>query len=302
MTNVVLGGGLVGSEIAKMLVESGDDFIVVTRNTREVLPGLFSVAADATSPAELDRVAPNPGVIFNSLNAPNYTKWHLEFPPLNSSVLNYAMSNGAQLVSVSNLYMYDSTSGPIGPRTPIKVSGKKGSVRQKMWEETQGFMDRGLLASEVRASDYIARGEQSPLGDRFAAQLVRDKAPSVIGRVDVKHSWTSPRDVARTCVEVVRQGAFGKVWHVPTNAPKTFQEVADDIRTCLRREPIRAKTTPSLALAVVGALVPIVRELKETAYQFDQEFIIDDEATRAVLSLQPTDWDYLVENLVNSYL
>lgn len=302
MTNVVLGGGLVGTELAKILLDRGEELIVVTRSRREILPGLFSVAADATNPAELNRLAPNPSRIYNSLNAPNYTKWHLEFPPLNTSVLNYAMGNGAQLVSVSNLYMYDSTGGPIGPRTSIKVSGEKGLVRQKMWEETQSFIERGLLASEVRASDYISRGNQSPLGDRFAALLVRDKTPSVIGHVDAKHSWTAPKDVARTCIEVVHQKAFGRVWHVPTNPAKTFQEVSNEIRQFLGKNPVSVKSMPRIALSVVGAFVPIVRAVKETAYQFNSEFTIDDEDTRDALSIQPTAWNELVEELVNSYL
>lgn len=301
MTTVVLGGGLVGTEIAKILSTSGDEFLVITRARREILPGVFSVAADATNSEELKSIAPNASVIFNSLNAPNYTKWHLQFPPLNRAVLNFALTNNAQLVSVSNLYMYEPTNNPIGVKTPIGASGKKGLVRQEMWEETQEFIARGLMAAEVRASDYISRGEQSPLGDRFAALLVRDKAPTVIGNVEAKHSWTSPIDVARTCVEVNRQAAFGEVWHVPTNPPKSFQEVADDIREYLGKNPIDVRAMSKTALAFIGAFVPIVRELKETAYQFDADFIIDDQVTRDRLNIQPTDWDQLIENLVNSY-
>lgn len=301
MTKVVLGGGLVGTEIAKLFRNREDDFIVITRTSREILPGIVSVAADATNSTELARIAPNASAIFNSLNAPDYTKWDRQFPPLNRGALNYAFDTGASIVSVSNLYMYDSTNGPIGVSTPIKVSGKKGLVRQQMWEETQAFMAQGLSVAEVRASDYLSHSEQSPLGDRFAAPLVRGKTPSVIGHVNKKHSWTSPKDVARTCVAVVDHGAFGRVWHAATNEPKTFQEVADDIRDALGEKHISIKMMPSVVVRLVGAVVPIVRELRETSYQFEQEFIIDDQETRENLGIQPTAWKNLIEDLISSY-
>ena len=40
----------------------------------------------------------------------------------------------------------------------------------------------------------------------------------------------------------------------------------------------------------VGMFVPMVRELKETYYQFDRPFILDDSETRSILGVEPTDW------------
>ena len=301
MTYVVLGGGLVGTEVARILQQRRADFAVVTRTRKEVLPGVFSVAADASSSEDLIRAIPSPSAVINALNAPNYTRWAEEFPPLNRAVLEFSIRNSAPLVSVSNLYMYDSTLGPIGPETPISESIKKGRIRQEMWLETKEYMSRGLAAAEVRASDYISHGEQSPLGDRFAATLLVGKAPSVIGNPAAKHSWTSPLDVARTCLAVLDQKAFGKVWHVPTNAPKTFQEVADDICEILGIRPLAVKSIPKSMFHAIGYFSPIVKELRETAYQFERDFIIDDNQSRSVLGIEPTEWELLVRNLVQHY-
>ena len=65
MTCVVLGGGLVGTEVARILKQRGADFAVVTRKRKEVVPGVFSVPADASSSEDLIRAIPSPfGVSF----------------------------------------------------------------------------------------------------------------------------------------------------------------------------------------------------------------------------------------------
>lgn len=300
MSVVILGAGLVGTEAARLLDSQNRSVTVISRTSREIIPGIISKSANAANVQELLEVEPKPTAIINALNAPNYDKWSIEFPPLNHGALEYALKSGAPIVSVSNLYMYES-SEPMVPTSRLRAGNKKGQLRQEMWEETKKYIDKGVLAAEVRASDYVSQGEQSPLGDRFVPVILKGKTPSVIGSTNTKHSWTAPIDVARIAIELIDKKMFGDVWHVPTNTAKTFQEVADEICNYVGLKRVKVRLIPKPIFHAIGVVSPIVKELRETYYQFENEFIINDQKTREHLKLNPTDWDILIRDLVNKY-
>ena len=53
---------------------------------------------------------------------------------------------------------------------------------------------------------------------------------SLLWSIEAEHSWTSPVDVARLLIEVASsERAWGRAWHVPTNAPRTQHQVIDDL-------------------------------------------------------------------------
>ena len=48
------------------------------------------------------------------------------------------------------------------------------------------------------------------------------KAVRVFGSADLPHSWTDVRDMGRALVALVAdESTWGRVWHAPTNAPRT---------------------------------------------------------------------------------
>jgi hypothetical protein len=55
-------------------------------------------------------------------------------------------------------------------------------------------------------------------------------------------------------------------------------------------------------ISTVGLFVPLVRELKETYYQFDEPFILDDSDTRSQLGLEPTDWTVVLKEHVAPFI
>ena len=51
----------------------------------------------------------------------------------------------------------------------------------------------------------------------------------------------------------------------------------------------------------VGLFVPMVRELKETYYQFDAPFVLDDSAARTELGIEPTDWKIVLNDHLSPF-
>jgi nucleoside-diphosphate-sugar epimerase len=303
-THLVIGGGPVGTETARRLAQSGHDVIVVTRSgSGPDDPGIRKGAADASSVDSLLAAAPAADALYNCVN-PEYHRWAQDWPPLASAFLTYAERTGAVLATCSNLYGYGPVTGPLTESLPLAAEGTKGRVRATMWLDAQAQHEAGRIrATEVRGSDYICAGEQSLVGSsRVVPRILAGKSVSLIGSIDVEHSWTSPVDVARLLIEVAaNERAWGRAWHVPTNAPRTQHQVIDDLADAAGVPRVRVTQLSPFITRTLGLFNPAIRELEETAYQRDRSFVIDDSAARAVFHIEPTPWPEILQSVIAPY-
>jgi nucleoside-diphosphate-sugar epimerase len=88
--------------------------------------------------------------------------------------------------------------------------------------------------------------------------------------------------------------AWGRAWHVPSNEPRTQDQVVADLAAAARTGPVRVSALPPAVLAAMGLVWPLMRELRETEYQFRDDFIMDSSAAQATFGLKPTPWEEVV--------
>ena len=298
---VVVGSGAIGTRVARQLGALGHEVTCVSRGGRRV-DEARSVALDASDAPALAALAKGSAAIFNCAN-PAYHRWVSDWPPIARSILGAAQDSGATLVTLSNLYPYGRVSAPMTPDTPMLADYAKAQVRATMWRDAlEAHRDGRVRACEVRASDFIGPDAQGAFGLRVVPRLVAGKSVQALGALDQAHSWSYVDDVATTLVTcATRPEAWGRVWHAPTNAPKTQREVIDDLCRLAGVEPVRASVVSPLLLRLVGLVNPVVRELPHTLYQFTAPFVIDDTATRAELGLEPTPWDEVLAATLANY-
>ncbi len=298
---LVVGSGAIGSRVARTLVARGDDVVVVSRGGSPVA-GATAVATPAQDTTRVTALAQGSSAIFNCVN-PAYHRWPRDWPPIAASLLAAATSSGATLVTLSNLYAYGRVDAPMSPDTPLNAEYAKALVRARMWSDALSAHEAGRVrACEVRASDFIGPGAQGVFGLRVIPRLLRAKSARVVGSLDQPHSWSYVDDVAATLVVCAeRPEAWGRVWHVPTNEPRTQRQVASDICAAAGVGPARLATTPVTLLRTLGLFNATVRELPATLYQFDLPFVIDDTATRRELALTPTPWAEVISTTVAAY-
>ena len=230
-THVVVGAGVIGSTLAELLANDGQEVIVVTRSgSGPTHKNIKRIAADVSDLSKLLEIAPSAAAIYNCVNPP-YHRWATEWPPIAASFLSYAEKTDAVLVTCSNLYGYGPVEVPMTESLPLNAPGINGKVRAQMWLEAKALHDAGRIkATEVRGSDYVCAGEQSRVGSRVMPKILAGKAAQVLGDIDVKHTWTYPLDVARLMQIVATDPkAWGKAWHVPSNEAKTQKELVNEL-------------------------------------------------------------------------
>ena len=302
-THLVVGAGGVGSAVALVLADAGVDVVLASRSGHGPDdPRISRVRVDASSVDALVSVAPSAVVIYNCVN-PKYTSWTTDWPPMAQAFLEYAERTGAVLATVSNLYGYGPVDVPMTEDLPLAADGEKARVRVRMWQDAKAANDSGRIrATEVRGSDYICPGEQSMLGDRVMPRILAGKNVQLIGDLDQPHTWTAPIDVARTVVTAAADPrGWGQAWHVPSNPPRSQREAVADLAAAAGVPAVKASPVPGVLLWGLGLVQPMIRELKETDYQRERPYLLDDSAARATFGLEPTPWADVLSGMVAHY-
>jgi nucleoside-diphosphate-sugar epimerase len=300
MSHLVIGAGVIGGRVTELLAERGERVSVVSRSGSGPAD-VTRVAADARDAEAMTRLASGADVIYNCVNPP-YHRWPADWPPIAASVLGAAERNGAVLVTLSNLYGYGPRAGaydashPMTEETPLAATGRKGRVRARVWQDALAAHVAGRVrATEVRAADFIGPGAESALGERVVRRVRQGRSVSVLGRADRLHTWSFVDDVARMLVVAgTDPKAWGGAWHVPSNEPRTQRAVVSDLGAVAGTGQVRVSAVPSAVLAGMGLVRPLMRELRETEYQFRDDFIMDSSAAQKAFGLKPTAWEEIV--------
>ncbi len=302
--HVVVGAGPVGSATARLLAERGEQVVVVTRTTASAAPldGVRRLQLDASDAQALGAAAEGAEVLYNCANPP-YHRWPEVWPPLAAALLAAAERSGAVLATVSNLYGYGAVDGPMSPDTPLRPVSAKGEVRAAMWRDALAAHRAGRVrATEVRGSDYLAANAVNALDDRAFSRALAGRTVQVLGDPDAPHSWTAPQDVARLLAAAgADERAWGRAWHVPSNAPRSQRQVVAELCAAAGRPAAKVTGIPRPLLALLGLANPTIRSARETAYQFERPFVLDDTATRETFGLAPTPWEEMLAGIAAAH-
>ena len=290
--HTVVGAGPIGTAVARRLVTDGHDVTLLSRSGRgPELPGVRRGTVDATDAAALTAAAKGADVLHLSVNPPHYGLWAQMWPPLTDAFLAAAEASGAILAITGNLYPYGPVDGPMREGMPDRAPGEKATLRAHLTAQAMARHAAGRIrAVEVRPSDFVGSSADSHL-DRVLPRALAGHAVRMIGRVDQPHSWTWVGDVARAQVAAAgNEAALGRVWHVPTNPPRTQREAVQDHCRAAGIDPVPVRAVPHLALRAAGLFQKQVAELEETRYQFVRPYVLDSSASEAALGLRPTPW------------
>ncbi|GAB3267024.1 NAD-dependent epimerase/dehydratase family protein [Kineosporia babensis] len=291
----IVGAGPVGRHLAALLVERGHEVVVATRSGRDTgIDGVHHVAIDAADAEALTSESKGAAVLYNCANPTDYTRWAREWPPLAASMIVAAERTGAVYAATENLYAYGPVDVPMHEGLPEIATDSKGALRARLWAQTRKAHNDGRIrAVQVRGSDYIgpgvgANGHLS----RVLPKALEGKNVTVIGSPDQPHTFTYVNDVARTLAAAAADPtAYGRSWHVPSNAPRTQRQALTDLLATAGRPPVKIRGLPPILLRTLGLVSPLMREVADMSYQWTRPYVLDDSAARQHFGLEPTPWE-----------
>ncbi|GAA3598630.1 NAD-dependent epimerase/dehydratase family protein [Klugiella xanthotipulae] len=301
--HLVLGAGLIGTELTRQLVARGDTITLVTRRGTE-LPGTAALARDASDADGLIDAAAGAQTIFLCTNPP-YADWAAQWPPIFAAAIAAARATGARLVVMGNLYGYGRAEQPMTEHTPFQPAEGKGEIRAEGWRRIRAAQDRGeVRAVEVRASDYVGpyAGATAHLGRDFFAALLASKTARVVGSPTEPHAWSYLPDIAATLIaaaDATADSHWGRAWVVPSTT-RTRVEIAREINEAYGCAG-RVARLPRGLLRAAGLVSGNLREVARSSYQFEAPFLLDSTETERELGVSATPWSEVLAATVASY-
>lgn len=289
--SVILGAGPVGRAIAHTLVAKGHQVTVVTRDGRQIAPGVTPRKADLSDAAQTVAVCDMADQIYLCA-APPYQQWQTDFSPLQEAAIAAAQSTNAVLVVVENLYGYG-VAGTLREDMPLSATTRKGAVRAQMSQTLLAAHAEGRAKCVAgRATDFFGPGVRlSALGERLWPALLAGKTVDWIGDPDAPHSFAYLPDLAHAYATLAETpSAWGQAWHLPALPPISIREICD-MTTAERDKPARIRQTPSWLLRAIGLFQPAAGEMVEMRYMFDAPFIIDHAAFDKQIGTRTHTWD-----------
>ncbi|MGC9668066.1 NAD-dependent epimerase/dehydratase family protein [Planosporangium sp. 12N6] len=291
--HVVVGAGPVGTSVANLLADEGEQVRLVTRSgSGPVRPGIELVAADAADAARLRELTTGAAALYNCANPP-YHRWRTDWPPLAESMLRAAEDTGAVLAITGNLYGYGQVNAPMTEETPLAATTRKGRVRIVMWRDALAAHRAGRVrVTEVRGSDYIGARAASIFSAVILPAAAKGRTAWAPVDLDAPHSWTYTGDMARMLITAARdERAWGRAWHAPTNPALTVRELAQRYFRVAGRPGVKVASLPRATLYLLAPFNPFVRELIEMDYQFRAPFVLDSSAATRTFGLTATPLD-----------
>ena len=294
--HVLFGAGQIGHPLASLLVESGHPVRVAKRSPGGAPAGAEVMQGDAADAAFCVRAAEGAAVVYHCMNPPYDTKvWAELVPRYMDNLIAAAARAKARLVVLDNLYMIGRSGGrPMNEDTPMNPCSRKGGIRAKAAERLFEAHRRGdVVATAARASDFYGPGgTQTHVGDVFWRPVLAGKPGQVLVRPEAIHTYHYIPDVAAGLFALGRAGAdnYGRPWMLPCAPAETLRRLVARFSQALGRE-IGIAAMPRWMTRAVGLFIPLLREVDEMLYQWDEPFVVDDRRFRERFGVTPTDPD-----------
>ncbi|WP_458780587.1 NAD-dependent epimerase/dehydratase family protein [Arthrobacter sp. D3-16] len=305
--HVIFGSGAIGLATLDGLRRRGRTVRMVNRSGKVQVPtDVEVVAGDAADPVFAARAARDAAVVYQTMNPP-YHQWNAHFPALQAGVLAAAEATGARLVSMENVYMYGRPAGrPLTEDRTNNAHTAKGRLRAAMAAELLNAHQAGRVEVAIgHASDYFGPrgGAQSNLGDRVFPAALAGRTSTVLGDRHQPHTYTYIPDIGEgLAVLGEHPDAPGEIWHLPNDPhTRTTQELVDTLYRQAGQQRTRIRTVPPVLLRALALTSPVVRELLEMQYQFEEPFIVDSSKITTRLDVTATPLDQAVAETLLSY-
>jgi nucleoside-diphosphate-sugar epimerase len=305
MQTILGSGGGIGVPLSRELRTYTDQVRLVSRNPKIIHDTDELFPADLSDPEQIEKAVAGSEVVYVVVGFEyKLSVWQKTWPAFMKSVIAACKIHGSKLVFFDNVYAYARTAIPhMTEESLIQPPSKKGMVRKQLHEMIMDEVEKGELTALIaRGADFYGpENKNSAFSIMVAENLLKGKKAQVMGNPDKVHNYTFTPDAAKATALLGNTGdAYNQVWHVPTTREKWtnrqwIQAVADEVKTKARIQPF-----PVWMMHLLGLFMPVMKELPEMLYQYDQDYFFDSRKFEQRFGMKPTPPEEGIKNLVES--
>lgn len=292
--HVIFGAGQVGVPLATILLASGNSVRMVKRSQDGIPPGVEFLLGDAMDATFCHLACTGATTVYHCMNPEYSTRaWTKMLQPIMDNLIAAAGDIGARLVVLDNVYMLGRTEGkPMNENTPTNPCSKKGEIRARVAERLLDAHRQGKVRAVTgRAADFYGPGGRLTFfGDYFWKPVMSGKPAFSLSNLNMVHTYHYIPDVAQGLATLgsAEESSLGQVWMLPCQPAGSTIDLSKRFELYLKKS-VLMKTMPRWLIHPLGLFLPIMHELAEMTYQWDEPFIVDDSRFRAHFAVKPVE-------------
>lgn len=280
MQTILGAGGGAGTEITRELSNYTKDIRVVSRNPKKINDTDQLMKADLTDPKQLDEAVKGSEIVYVTIGFPyNIKVWRELWPKFMKNLIDTCSKYKTKIVFVDNMYMYNPKYlSDMTEETPANPISEKGKVRAEVANMLLDAVEKNKVEALIaRAPDFYGPGiKGSLLYQSVYSNLVEDKNPQWIGRLDVIHNYIYIKDIGKAVPLLGNTpDAYNQVWHLPTTDKKLTNRQWIELMMNAMNKQKKIQVMPDWMISLVGIFIPVLKELKEVDYQIKQDYFFN---------------------------
>lgn len=280
MQTILGAGGGAGTEITRELLNYSKEIRIVNRNPKKVNDTDQLMKADLTNPNLLDEAVKGSEIVYMTIGFTyNIKVWREIWPKFMKNLIDSCSKYKTKIVFVDNMYMYDPKYlSDMTEETPVNPISEKGKVRADVAKMLMDAVEKKKVEALIaRAPDFYGPGiKGSLLYQSVYLNLLKDKSPQWLGKLDVIHSYIYSKDIGRAVALLGNTpDAYNQVWHLPTTDKKLTNRQWIELMMNAMNKQKKIQVMPDWMISLVGIFMPILRELKDVDYQIKQDYFFN---------------------------
>ncbi|HRN27760.1 MAG: NAD-dependent epimerase/dehydratase family protein [Ignavibacteriaceae bacterium] len=300
MQTILGSSGIIGTELAKSLLQYTDKIRLVSRKPKRINPTDQLVVADLMNTQQVLSAVEGSQVVYLTVGLQyKISVWQKQWPIIMQNVIDACKTHKAKLVFFDNVYAYGLVNGWMKEDTRVNPISKKGEVRAQISQMIMSEVEKGNIDAIIaRSADFY--GPNTPLS--FVTVTVFDnfkkgKKAQWFLDANKKHSMTYTPDAGKaTALLGNTNSAYNQVWHLPTD--KNVLTGKEFIELAAKEFGVKPNYTvlKMWMIQMVGFFIPVVKESIEMLYQNENDYLFDSTKFEKAFNFTPTSYqDGIVE-------
>lgn len=295
---LVLGAtGGIGGEMARKLQARGWQVRALHRNAAQIAAAPDQdkfdwIQGDAMQRADVLAAARGVDLIVHAVNPPGYQRWAELVLPMMDNSIAAAQDSGARIVLPGTIYNYGPDALPdLRENSPQRPVTRKGAIRVELERRLQAAATNGVASLIVRAGDFFGPRAGS---NWFSQALVKPGKPpaSIVypGKTGIGHQWTYLPDLAETMMRLIEtDSALERCasFHMDGHWDADGTQMIAAIRQVLGNARLPVRSFPWWLLGPAAPFVPLMKEMKEMRYLWQQPIRMRNARLLSVLGCEP---------------
>lgn len=280
MQTILGANGIIANELAKELyLKYTKDIRLVSRNPEKINDTDELFSANLLDAVQTANAVKGSEIVYLTVGLPYKSEiWHEQWPIVMRNVIDACKLHQAKLVFFDNVYMYGRVKGAMTEETPFNAVSIKGKVRgmiaQMLLDEIK---NNQITAMICRAPEFYGpRNTKSGTNSTIFDNIKKGKKlQALVSDSTLRTLIYSPDAGKATALLGNTPDAYNQTWHLPCDTNRLTVKQFIALCSTIKNEELKYIVIKKWMLKLSGLFNPIVKEIVELAYQWEQDYIFD---------------------------